>query len=374
METRRASIIGKKRSHPLRIADTTDFEFELGEKILPETLVQDPNFSVYVIDVEQQGVLFVETPPGANLISAPFYYQAQYENAIGLAWMPLAVFHQFAEKIEEPRNGFIFIHSVGRCGSTLVSKALEAIPSVHSLSEPDDLTRLTFHRTKDGAQDDLLKQLLKSSIKWRCKPRVGAPADVVAIKTRSEVLTMGDLILQLFPDAKHPFLYRDGLTWIRSNYQSWPDDRDLYDAERNQMMQDSWAKMIPIFGEYVREDGPLNAIEIRFLPWIQCMENYLDLLEAGMEPFAIRFEELIAQPVPVLRRFFENCGIEVPDWAKIEDVLGRDSQAGTIFDREERKKRVKELTPELIQDVRNLVATRPRLRTPDVILPGTVSL
>ena len=185
---------------------------------------------------------------------------------------------------------------------------------------------------------------------------------------------MGDLILQLFPDAKHPFLYRDGLTWIRSNYQSWPDDRDLYDAERNQMMQDSWAKMIPIFGEYVREDGPLNAIEIRFLPWIQCMENYLDLLEAGMEPFAIRFEELIAQPVPVLRRFFENCGIEVPDWAKIEDVLGRDSQAGTIFDREERKKRVKELTPELIQDVRNLVATRPRLRTPDVILPGTVSL
>lgn len=53
-------------------------------------------------------------------------------------------------------------------------------------------------------------------------------------------------------------------------------------------------------------------------------------------------------------------------------MLSRDSQAGTIYDREERKKGKRELTEDLIQDIRELVASRPLISSTDRVLPGTI--
>ena len=83
--------------------------------------------------------------------------------------------------------------------------------------------------------------------------------------------------------------------------------------------------------------------------------------------------DLTSQPVPVLEQFFAFCGIDQVDWNAIHEILGRDSQAGTIYDREERRKLSRELTDELVQDARNVIATRATLGVPDVILPGTLS-
>ena len=117
----------------------------------------------------------------------------------------------------------------------------------------------------------------------------------------------------------------------------------------------------------------MNAIQIRVLAWITCMEGYLRLKATDIPLSCARYEDLTANPIPILEQFFAFCGIDDVNWTVIHEVLGRDSQAGTIYDREERRKQGRELTPELEQDVRGMIALRPLLSTSDVVLPGTLS-
>jgi hypothetical protein len=89
---------------------------------------------------------------------------------------------------------------------------------------------------------------------------------------------------------------------------------------------------------------------------------------------AARFEDLTTHPLPVLKQLLEFCRIPSPDWDAIRDVLGRDSQAGTIFGREERKNATRELTDDLIQSIRRLLASRPVVQTPDFKAPNTIEI
>lgn len=354
--TRRLEIEEVRREHPIRIVGPDDFSSRPAGAIDPEAVLRDPRFGLYCFDLPNDAALFVEVDDPVAVDLAPFYYQAQVEHAVGLVSMPLGVFHRLAALIPDPPKGLILVHSVGRCGSTLLSKVLQAVPSIHSLSEPDDLTQLLKHRSSDR-----LGELLRSSVKWRGKPRAGNPADQLAIKTRSEVIAMADELGNCFPNARHLFLYRDAVSWMRSIYRGWPTDRDVYDDEANRKMAEGWARTIPLIEEYRREDKPLNAVQIRLMAWIMCMEAYLRLEQIAVPTLSIRFEDLVASPAAVLERIFEFCDIGNVDWAPIEDVLSRDSQAGTIYDRESRRENTRELSEELLRDVRELVATRPLL-------------
>jgi len=370
--TRRLTLIANNRTRPVGVVGPADFEWEPGAEIEPETVIRDPALSLYCFDRESGSALFVEVDDPAAVEQAPFYYQGQNEHARGLVSMPLEVFHRLAETIAEPPGGLIFIHSVGRCGSTLVSKALEAVPEVQSLSEPDDLTQMIEFRTTGGAPDAELRRLIRSTVRWRCKPRSGAPARWVAIKMRSEVMVLADLIGLEFPAARHLFLYRDGVSWMRSVYQNAPPERNPYDEVANRELEASWAYTIPLVRDSIRADAAMNPAELRILAWVTCMEAYLGLRETGIPLCAARFEDLTANPVPVLEQLFTFCGIEGADWDSVREVLGRDSQAGTVFDREKRRKARRELPEALAEDARRVIAGRPRLRAPDVIVPGTI--
>lgn len=371
MHTRLYEIQEVLRPHPVRIVAPTDFAMTPTGEIKPENLLQDPGFSLYCLDAASDAVLFVYNPNPSVVESAPFYYQAQANSATRVASMPIAVFLALADGIPDPPQGLVFIHSVGRCGSTLVSKALKAVGGVRSLSEPDDLTQLSVLRRAGTVSDEWLRSYIRASIKWRNKPGIGQPADVLAIKTRSEVMAVADLIGPLYPTSKHLFLYREAISWMQSVFRNFPADRDIYDAESNAEMEAAWLRILPIVGEYRREGEPMNPAQIRMLAWVTCMEAYLWLYSTGIPLCALRFEDLVAHPVPALELVFGFCDITNVEWRAIHEVLEQDSQAGTIFDREDRKKRRMELPPELAEDVRQLIATRPTLRVPEIMLPGT---
>ncbi len=370
MVTRRLVIKETHRPRPIAVVGPTDFVTEPASEIEPSEVLRDPKFSPYCFDRENDTAIFVEADDPAAVDRAAFYYQAQVEHAIGLVSMPLEVFHRIAEQIPEPPKGLILIHSVGRCGSTLLSKVLEAVPSVHSLSEPDDLTQMI--ELRKASSDEWMLKLLSSSVKWRCKPRSGPTADHVAIKMRSEVLGLADLIGSSFREAKHFFLYRDAVSWMRTLFRGYPVDRDVYDPELNRKVEESWSHTLSLVQEYRREEAPMNQVQIRILAWITCMEGYLRLVEMGVPIRAARFEDLTLDPIPILEQFLAFCGIDGVDWSVIQEVLGRDSQAGTLYDREERRKQNRELTDDLVRDIHELIATRPLLRTPDVVFPGTL--
>jgi hypothetical protein len=89
---------------------------------------------------------------------------------------------------------------------------------------------------------------------------------------------------------------------------------------------------------------------------------------------AVRYEQIVANARPVFEKLFEFCGTGHVNWRAIEEVLSKDSQAGTIYDRDLRSKRAADMPPELAQDVLELVASRPKLGSAHVILPGTIDV
>ncbi|HSI73522.1 MAG TPA: hypothetical protein VK934_10125 [Fimbriimonas sp.] len=353
MSCKRAKVLEVTRPHPIGLVAPSDFK--LGERcdFPPEQLVEDQRFSLYCFDIEHKAALFVECPDPEVVDNAAFYYQAQAEHAAAVVSVPLSLFHDLADGI--PEREVVWIHSVGRCGSTLMSKVLGTLQGVKSISEPDDLTQLLhFDRA-------IVPPLLASSVRWRGS----GPQGTVAIKTRSEVLVLADLIADVFPDAKHLFLYRNGIAWMNTILRNWPPDMDLYDPLRTRQMAERWAETVPLIREY---PGPLNAIQVRMLAWISCMEGYLQLVDRGLDTLPIRFEDLTADPKLVIHQAFEFLAVGEPEPQLIQQVLAKDSQAGTIYDREERHKNRRHLTQEEEQYVKDIVSSRPRLMSPEMIM------
>src|SRR5258708_6972713 len=91
MVTRRLVIKEAKRDHPIQIVKPTDFVGEPGDPIDPQVVLSDPTMTLYCFDRERGCALFVQCDDQMSVDSAAFYYQAQFQNAVGLVSMPLAV-------------------------------------------------------------------------------------------------------------------------------------------------------------------------------------------------------------------------------------------------------------------------------------------
>ncbi|MFN3729313.1 MAG: sulfotransferase [Fimbriimonadaceae bacterium] len=349
-----------------------DFRTSPGIRDSAERVAADPAASLYCFDAERGEAVFVECATPEEVLRAPFLYEAQARLAQWLIRMPFAEFHRLADCFAPPEGRLIWIHSVGRCGSTLVSKALDTLPHVRSLSEPDDLTQIVLLRSEKALPDTELAALIESSVRWRCRPAQDA-ATRFAIKTRSEVTSIAGFLTQLYPRAKHVFLYRDGTSWANSVFKSRWLDADLTAPIDPGDLRKGWARMIPLVAERIAAGAPLNPVEVRTLGWISAMESYFVMRDAAVDLCAARFEDLTADPIGTLNALFRFCDLDGADWGLIREVLGRDSQAGTVFDREERARVARSLSSEELAPVERLVAERPRLRTPSVVLPGTLA-
>ena len=88
-------------------------------EVSAETLLNNPQITIYAFDDEGQRAVFVETPPGINLTAAPFYYLAQKEHAERVYTLPYKTFNDLARTLPDPTH-LVLLHSVGRCGSTLL--------------------------------------------------------------------------------------------------------------------------------------------------------------------------------------------------------------------------------------------------------------
>ena len=63
--------------------------------------------------------------------------------------MPMDSFYKLADGIGKPEVCVSYVANTGRCGSTLLSQALENVPGTLLYAEPDCLTNLAYMR-KDG--------------------------------------------------------------------------------------------------------------------------------------------------------------------------------------------------------------------------------
>jgi len=361
----------RKRQNPLAPADPSDFEFEVGQAIEPQTVVKNPLISLYCLDHANQRALFVETPSGVDLSQAPFLYQAQYENTLNLFGVPYETIHQLASTISFDSKNLILVYSVGRAGSTLLGSALNAVDGVVGISEPDVFTQLVMFRDFGGSNNAEISALAESCMKLQCKPTEHIPNPAAwAIKFRSFGIELGDLLFKHFPHTKNIFIYRNAETWTTSTMRAFVDNE--HNVEFRTFMQGFLSTMVPPIAKHMQSGGELLTFStIGAMMWTRVMERYLELHEMGMPGLAVRYEDLKANPQETMKNIIEYCGFSNTNMEAVYQVLEQDSQAGSAFSQENLQHKDFKLTDAHKADLAKVLQSHPVINSPDFIMPTT---
>ncbi|HET8658659.1 MAG TPA: hypothetical protein VFM55_06640 [Micromonosporaceae bacterium] len=361
----------------------------------PQEVLSSATFSLYCLDPQRREAIFVQVPAHVDLRAAPFYFQAQYDAAQGLVAVGYDTLHQLAEAVELDPARLVLVHSVGRCGSTLVSRAFAEAGGVLSLAEPDVLTQLVVLRETGHCDPGELSRLVRSCTRLVCAGAdaaagagttasagagttasapapAGATADQrIAIKFRSFVVQLADVLHEQFPAARNVFLYRGAHAWSRSTMRAFGPREPQTEAQQAQV-QDRLGRLLPLLAAYRAAKGRLlTPVEAMACHWVGLMEQALELRRRGVPMFAVRYEELTAAPHAVLAALFGYCGLPALPDPVVDRLLAADSQAGSSVSRAAVQAADGSFDPD---ELSRVIAELSRDVTPDLVLPGTSTL
>lgn len=373
MSAKVLNIQAKNRTPANTVVKLEDFDYREGEAISLSSIVNSPNISLYCLDLQNQRAIFVETPIDVDLSQAPFYYLAQYEQAQRLIAVPLAELPQLLENIE-PVEQLTIIYSVGRCGSTLLSKVFNRVDTVLSLSEPDVFSQIVGLRNPDRRNNREIAELLTACVYLLAKPTPQGKFDCCVIKLRSFAIALGDLIYLAFPNAKSIFLYRNAEDVVKSSIRSFVFLSKLLPAIAENI--DLYSRFIPLLKEYADDIDftDSQATDLYTVLWLSTMQSYLSLHQQGIITCAVRYEDLVAQPQQIVSSLFQECGLPITEVANGCEVFINDSQKGSNLSQENtRQDEVKAAEiPEIQSKIANLLQKHPEINISDFVAPNTL--
>jgi hypothetical protein len=380
MTARRLIIEAKQRPYPLAVVGPHHFRLRDAGAVDPATVLS-PGHSLYCLLHEKREALFVDTGPDADLSSAAFFYQTQYEAARSLVAVPYDTLHALARQVRVDDRQLIMLFSIGRCGSTLASKAFSAI-GVPVWSEPDAFTQLVMLRADGRCDDATLGRLVRS-----CAQLTFRAAGPQAVKFRSFAIELAELLAGSYPAARVIFLYRQADTWTQSSLRAFStyDPAMTGSPSRGQAqpaqgpgqtaVQDRLGLLIPLLANYRKQLGRLlSPLESLACQWVRQMECAMSLNKAGVTVIPVRFEDLVARPRQVLTDLFARCGLE-PDaaaWRAVDSAFRSDSQAGTSLSRLALGDHDATLDEALRVELTRVIAELSTVVTPDIVLPVPV--
>ena len=265
----------------MNIVNIGDFLYKYEKDVRAEEVIRNPDITLYCIEPVNKWVVFVETPGEIKPSDAAFYYMAQYEHATHAYIFPYDHFHKLAKKIQLNSAQVIFIFSVGRCGSTLLSSVFNKVAHIKTLSEPDVFSQLALLRNRNGISEKEMRRLLLSCTKVLCKSQ--RENEKVAIKFRSFSIRIADILINSFGEAKNIFLYRDAYSWLNSAVRAFSSP----------------------------SSDKIESVMGYGLSWLNVMETYMHLYNIGICMFTLRYKDLVENTEAVIRDLFNYCEIPV---------------------------------------------------------------
>ncbi len=351
-------------------ANLDDFDLGPGAEVALRLVIDQPNWSLYGLDHARDLAVFVDLPAATDLADSPFAFATQHRLARRVLVMSLAELETVAD-LAPPVGRVILIFSIGRCGSTLLSHALNNLPGVWCLSEPDAYSTLVmqnYHsRRRSGFRRDQVVRLIRACTRLQFRPPAGRSADVFAVKFRSQALFQADLYHAALPDASFVFLYRDALGWANSVYgmlRQYGSPDPLTGADRTLAWSIFTAAADPArLGAFVDLDAPEAPLELALAPaWACNMAEYTRHLQGGVPFCALRYTEFNRDREASLTRMLRHCRLPTGSVAKALAAFEADSQAGTHLARDVTTER---LSVERLARLREILAQDSDFGDPD---------
>jgi len=313
------------------------------------------NISPYCLDDKRRCLLFIETPDKLDLLNAdPFFYEAQRDHATKIYAVPYASLSILVEELVDEQEALsVFLHSTGRCGSTLLSQLLGSVKDTLSVSEPDFYSQaMMLSKESSGKRDAELSKLMQNCTRLlsyhlhRSKPN----ASLHLIKLRSWAIFGAHLLQWDEKPAKHLFLYRQAEPTVNSflnayfslgQYKFWRrwklDTLLLRVLGSIPIFREALGATVPLFNHPMfRADGRQGADKYFTLQWLSHMDAAHELQQAfpGFFSIVLCYEELKAQPEKYLHMIMESLSGGETDFqvaTDLSNILSRDSQAGSRF-------------------------------------------
>jgi hypothetical protein len=372
MQAQVFQVVSRDKPTPFDIVSPSDFSLSEGENSSAQKILHDPTISLYCLDPEKKQAIFVKIPPDANLNEAPFYYVTQYEQAVQVIKVPYDTLYQLADQVNFNQQRLILIYSIGRSGTTVTSAAFDQVENVISFSEPDVFTQLVVMRDFSGANDALIGKLTSACLLLTCKQAAQPQQFFWAIKFRSFVIELADLICQHFPEAKCLFLYRNAEPWLDSFLRAFGG---YLSPEQIQVTWDMGKQVIRMVNAYpISDPGEITAGLSMGLMWLDHMEHCFAMIETGRPILPVRYEDLKANPLAVTEKLFEYCGLKLKNKRALAEVFATDSQAGTPVARDQVSEKERDFKTDTLSIFREVIAEHPIIKTTDYQLPGTLTI
>ncbi|MBN1873827.1 MAG: sulfotransferase [Anaerolineae bacterium] len=365
------NILNKADEMASPIVTLDSFTYTEGAAVEPQIIMNNPSISLYCLDDKNRRAIFVETPSDVDLSQFPFYYYAQLEYAQRLIAVPYEELFNITQGINDAP--LIFIYSVSRCGSTLLSKIFNQVDTVLSLSEPGVFTQIVGLREPNGHRDNELIKLLHSCVSTFCKPSQYKTPTTWAIKFYF-CIEIADLMFKTYPDAKSIFLYRNIETWATSYAQAF----GVFNSDVITGMYHSpeiALRYFPILENYFNcPTDDSKSIDLMALMWISITQRYLKLQQQGYPIQAVRYEDLITRPAETISAIFTQCDLPTDRLTEVMRVLEQDSQRDSHYAQDQLKTHPKDRLNEVhFARIRELLHTHLGAE-PGIIFPGTLNL
>jgi hypothetical protein len=368
------------RNPPIGWASLSDFVAGPAVSVTPRMVIDQPHWSLYGLDRAVDRAVFVNLPAGTDLAQSPFSYATQHRLARRVLTMSLADLEAVAE-LAPPVPRVVLIFSIGRCGSTLMSHALNTVPGVWCLSEPDAFSTLIlqhYHSRQrlDFPRDQLIR-LIRACTRLQFRPPGGRQADVFAVKFRSQSLFQADLYHQALPEARCVFLYRDALGWANSVYgmmRQYGFADSLTGPDRTLAWSIFTAASDPApLADVIDLNAPEVPIELALGPAWSCnMAEYTRHLQAGVPFLALRYNEFNRDREAQIARMLRHCGLPESHARTTLQAFEKDSQAGSHLAREVMTERLSDARLARLAKVMSRIQDfgAPDLRLPDIYAQG----
>ena len=367
---RQVPILERVKSHEMEYSTFADFVVGPATTVPAATILDEPGWSPYCIDHATHELVCVHLPGDVDLSRSAFYYLTQYRQADQLLTVPLDALAGLAGDLPDPN--VVIIYSMGRCGTTLASLALNQSPQAWSLSEPEVFNdRSLLHPPDSPVSGGELVRLL---IRIIFAQRAQREATTLVLKLRSQATFHMQHFIDGRPDARAVFMYRDAIGWGRSMHQF--------------LAEFDWHDEIPdgqhlLYWDFFSGGGPLSQVAryVEVTPattltsmigagWLHCIDTYLDRLEQGVQFLALRYNDLATGRRREIEKLFGHAGLNTDGLDGLDAVFDEDSQKGLSIGQREGKR---EFTQAQIAHLRSILAANSRLSDPNLVLPDIYS-
>lgn len=331
------SIVARHRESPVKEAAFDHFTLGPGEERDAAMLIGSPNWTLYCLDFDRRQALLVELSDNTDLESATFAYDTQFRLAKRAAVIPLADLGTLAAFRTPPHNT-VMVFSMGRCGSTLVSRMLGAIPEVWSLSEPDALTNLVRnrHRMSEGEAE----RLITATIRMSWTPPPGPARSTFAIKPRSQAVFQIDSYASALPDAKFLFLHREPVGWAQSYFRLTQKLGLAISPTRQEDLLNMWnalsnkADLALLHRLAPSSSTDLSTEQVFAALWWLFIDRWHAIQRNGPVCEGLSYGDIVSDPPESARHLLHACGLNLSFVPTALAALQQDSQADSPIGRQ----------------------------------------